>query len=204
MNTRLSRYPGALLTLLLALPLTASAQTVYHIVPKESTVTYSMDHPAHKWDGVSHSATGTVEIGPDGTVTAIHVEIPVLTFDSGNRNRDSHMAEAVEFYLFPKVIFDATDVTPVDSVATDGQADAFRRIRGNLTFHGVTQPIETVAKIVKDGNRLRAEGAFDVKITDFDIERPSLLMVKVKDWIGLAFDVTAVAGDTAAAASTHR
>ncbi|WP_456425521.1 YceI family protein [Rhodocaloribacter sp.] len=204
MNTRLSLYLGALLTLLLALPLTASAQTVYHIVPKESTVTYSMDHPAHKWDGVSHSATGTVEIGPDGTVTAIHVEIPVLTFDSGNRNRDSHMAESVEFYLFPKVIFDATGVTPVDSVATDGQADAFWRIRGNLTFHGVTKPIETVAKIVKDGNRLRAEGAFDVKITDFDIERPSLLMVKVKDWIGLAFDVTAVAGDTAAAASTHR
>ncbi|WP_457653397.1 YceI family protein [Rhodocaloribacter sp.] len=203
MNTRLSLYLGALLTLLLALPLTASAQTVYHIVPKESTVTYSMDHPAHKWDGVSHSATGTVEVGPDGAATKIHVEIPVLTFDSGNRNRDSHMAEVVEFYLFPKVIFDATDVTPIDSVA-DGEADAFWRIKGNLTLHGVTKPVESVAKIVKDGDRLRAEGAFDVKITDFDMERPSLLMVKVKDWIGLRYDFVAVAGDTAAAASTHR
>ncbi len=203
MNTRLSCCLGALLTLLLALPLTASAQTVYHIVPKESTVTYAMDHPAHKWDGVSHSATGTVEIGPDGAVTAIHVEIPVLTFDSGNRNRDSHMAEVVEFYLYPKVIFDATDVTPIDSVA-DGEADAFWRIRGNLTFHGVTKPIETVAKVMRDGDRLRAEGAFDVKITDFDMERPSLLMVKVKDWIGLKFDLSAEAEEATTATRTNR
>jgi len=194
MNLLLRYSPITVLaaSLLLLTPPTLQAQTTYKIDAKASSVIYAMSHAAHDWEGTSKSASGKVVLGADTMPQRIEVKIPVLSFDSGNRNRDSNMAETVEFYLFPDVVFTSNTITPVDSVsAADSSAGTSWRIEGTLTFHGVTKPVTSVAAITRTNDGLTAEGAFEVKITDFDIKPPSLLMVKVKDWIKLTYTFTA-------------
>lgn len=175
-------------------PASATAQTQYHVQPGETTIIYSMDHPMHSWSGVSHKVSGVVEVGAD--LQPVHVELraPVLSFDSDNKNRDSHMAEVVEYYLYPDVTFTSTHITPG---APDAEGRQTWDVQGNLTFHGVTKPVESVAHVTVNGTTLEAEGEFEVVLTDYDIELPSLLSIKVKDWMRLAFDVRGHAGAAA-------
>lgn len=181
----------------------ARAQIRYQIVPQQSTFTYSMEHTMHSWDGTSKEASGWIDADSSFQQAAIEVVIPVLSFDSGNRNRDSHMAEAVESYIYPEVRFKSTQVS-VDTSAVQGQEPGLTwRVCGDLEFHGATHSIECPVRLTPAGGQLHVHGAFSVKLTDFDIELPSLLGIKVKDQLNLVFDVEARVPATVSVAPTR-
>jgi polyisoprenoid-binding protein YceI len=72
---------------------------------------------------------------------------------------------------YPEVVFISTQAIVVnDSVY----------IEGNLTFHGVTKKIKTNAFISLDRNP-SINGTFYINLSDFNITRPSLMFVKIKD-----------------------
>lgn len=170
----------AVLVALAAAPM-VSAQTVYRIDSEVSTVVYAMHHPAHDWTGTSHRVHGTLQV-EEGRVLGGHVAAPIVSFDSGNRSRDSNMASDTEAYLYPDVVFDAERVNYAD----DGTAT----VEGTLTFHGVARPVAMPAQIDLTGDDVHIRGHFEVTLTEFDLERPSLLMVKTSDWLGLDVDLT--------------
>lgn len=167
------------------------AQTMYRIDPAHSAIVYSMSHPAHDWTGTSHSVTGTLAVA-GRAVTGGHVQAPVQSFDSGNRSRDSHMAEATESYIYRDVVFDARSVTMLP--AAQQTADRNATVQGTLTFHHVTRPVTVPVRIDVTGTQAHLTGSFEVTLTDFQIERPSLLGIKSRDWIGLHLDLAARAG----------
>lgn len=186
-NLRLTSRLAGPLMILFFLAGTASAQTVYKVAPKASTVTYHMDHPMHSWDGVSHSATGAVSLADDGKPVSVQITIPVQSFDSGNGSRDSHMAETTESYIYKNVTFKSTSITPG---ATSGGTQVWN-VTGTLTFHGVTKPVSAVTRVTMEGGKLHAIGDFDLTLTEFGIKLPKLMMVPVKDHLGMKFDVVA-------------
>ena len=171
------------LAALLALAPLGAAQTAYRIDPAHSAITYAMSHPAHSWTGTSHHVSGTVSVS-DGKVTGGRASAPIVSFDSGNRSRDSNMASDTEAYLFPNVTFEARSVTVQDG----GRAS----VRGTLTFHGVSRAVTVPAEVSVSGDRARLQGEFAVTLSEFGIEPPSLMMVKSRDWVGLTFDLVAV------------
>ncbi|GAB4052860.1 hypothetical protein [Spirosoma litoris] len=58
---------------------------------KISTVTYTMHHPLHTWDGVSHDVNCALMYDEaTKAVESVAVVIKVATFDSKDSNRDSH------------------------------------------------------------------------------------------------------------------
>lgn len=160
---------------------TVSAQT-YRIDPARSTITYSMDHPAHKWSGTSHRVSGTLVV-EGGRVVRGQASAPVTSFDSGNRSRDSNMASDTEAYIYPNVTFQAASV----SAPSNGRAT----VRGTLTFHGVARTVSVPVQVSVSDQQVRLQGEFDVTLTEFGIERPSLMMVRTRDWIGLSFEFVA-------------
>ncbi len=168
----------------------AAAQVRYDVVPSESEVVYAMDHPAHSWTGKSQSATGFVRFDAAMHPVEISISIPVLSFDSGNGNRDSHMAETVESYIYPNVTFHGSDIVQAAAESTGKQHWV---VTGDLTFHGVTHPVTADVALLLAEGQLAGDGAFEIKPTDYDIRLPSLLLVKVKDWIRLDFHVVAAA-----------
>jgi polyisoprenoid-binding protein YceI len=169
----------------------ARAQTTYVVSSEESVVTYHMEHPAHSWNGESHSAHGRMELTAGGVPAHVLITIPVLSFDSHNRNRDSHMAEVVESYIFADVVFESTHLALLDEAHGTGSAPARWQVEGILTFHGVSRRIHLPVTITRGSADLSASGQFEVKLTDFDIEQPSFMLVKVKDALNVAFEIVA-------------
>lgn len=149
---------------------------------KTSTVTYAMRHPMHTWEGVSRDVTAAI-VYDDETqkVETVAVVVRAASFDSQNANRDSHAIESMEGIKYPHITFSS------QQVQDDGAGKL--NVTGNLTFHGVIKPM-TIAVTRKMANGIAIyEGNFVIKITDFKIEKPTLMMVPVDDELKMKFSL---------------
>ncbi|WP_338872961.1 YceI family protein [Spirosoma sp. SC4-14] len=145
-----------------------------------STVTYAAKHPLHNWEGVSHDVNCAVMYNDETKMPEnVAVSIKVASFDSHNNNRDSHAIEVLDGLKYPNVTFVSSDIRPDEN----GMLVA----KGNLTFHGVTKPV-TLQTIRKEaGGKLTLTGEFPVNMSEYNIERPSLMGLKTEDGMILRF-----------------
>ncbi|MEZ4906102.1 MAG: YceI family protein [Saprospiraceae bacterium] len=149
---------------------------------KSSTITYSMSHPLHDWSGVSSDFKSVIVTDENkNVIKQVAVNVKISSFDSKNANRDSHCIEVTEALKYPDITFVSSDIKE------DGDK---LQVSGVLTFHNVKKNISFKAEKTKskDG-KLNVVGGFDVKLTDFDIEPPSLMGIETKDNIKLDFNV---------------
>lgn len=151
-----------------------TAQTKTVECPKDETsVTYILKHPLHQMESTSKEINCRIEIDPiKKEIKAVSAQIDVMTFNSGNSNRDSHAMEVIDAITYPDVMFSST------SIVQNGDS---LKVTGNLTFHGITKTIVIAAATKWPPNRFVVNGAFDISLTEFKVERPSLLMVKCDD-----------------------
>ncbi len=158
------------------------AAKVYQALKGESTLGYVLVHPMHTVKGVTRDLECAVDLSADTVTSKIRVSADVLKFDSGNSNRDSHAMEVIEYRKYPKVTFASTSIKP----AGDGYD-----VAGELTFHGRTRPVgfHVVPKVTAE--RIEIAGQFAVKLSEFGVKRPSLMLVPVKDDLTIRFDLFA-------------
>jgi polyisoprenoid-binding protein YceI len=142
-------------------------------IQDEISMTYFMVHPLHKIESTSKEVSSVVRIDPlNKTVQAVSATVDVTTFNSGNSNRDSHAMEVIDAISFPEASFTSSSViSRGDSLFATG----------NLTFHGITHEITINAIQQWTEKKLIIHGAFTIGLTNFKIERPSLLLVPVED-----------------------
>ncbi|GAB3949353.1 YceI family protein [Spirosoma harenae] len=147
-----------------------------------STVTYAAKHPLHSWEGVSHDVSCAM-IYNDETKQpeTVAVAVKVASFDSDNNNRDSHAIEVLDGIKYPNVTFTSSDI----KVGDNGALTA----KGTLTFHGIAKPVTLQATRKESGNKLTLTGEFPVSMSDYSIERPSLMGMKTEDGMMLRFNV---------------
>ena len=155
---------------------------VYQALKGESALTYVLVHPMHTVKGVNRDLDCTVDLSSDTVSSQIRVAADVLKFDSGNSNRDSHAMEVVGYRKYPKVSFASTSVKP----GRDGYD-----VAGDLTFHGQTRPVNFHVTPKLTPGRIEISGQFAVKLSEFGVERPSLMLVPVKDELTIRFDLFA-------------
>ncbi len=88
---------------------------------------------------------------------------------------------------YPQITFRSTQITGRQT----GAGAAYVQVTGELTLHGVTRPIRFEAETQRQGQQLRATGAFSVRQTDFNIKPVTVAggTIKVKDEVSLNFDV---------------
>lgn len=148
---------------------------------KRSTITYSMVHPLHKWDGVSTEVSSILVTEEDRKIIRqVAVSVKLNTFDSQNANRDSHMIEVAEGLKFPSVTFASKEIKQ------DGDK---LQVNGILTFHGKQNEINFPAIRTNSGKQIVVTGGFKLKLTQFGIEPPSLLGLATEDEFELNFNV---------------
>jgi len=94
----------------------------------------------------------------------------------------------VESSKFPKANFSGTITNLGDiNFKKDGTYKAM--VKGNLTIHGVTKPIEVPGTItVKDG-AIQAVSTFNIAPEDYNIEIPSLVREKIAKQIKVTVDM---------------
>jgi len=171
---------GALLVLCSIQP--ADAQTRILTSSREhSSMSYRVIHPMHSMEAVSNEVVVRMMCDSTGrTIGGVRAVVDVMTFNSGNSNRDSHAMEVVDALTYPEAKFSSTAIAPSgDSLA----------VRGMLQFHGVTREITAWGRAVTTADTIVVSAQFAISMTDFKIDRPSLLMIPVQDTI--RFSLTA-------------
>lgn len=82
----------------------------------------------------------------------------------------------VESDKYPKATFSGTCSGDMD-LAKDGTYQIV--IKGDLTLHGVTKPIETTAQLDVKKDAIKATSAFKLKPEDFNISIPAIVREKI-------------------------
>lgn len=103
---------------------------------------------------------------------AAHLEVAVDGLRSGNSLYDAELLRRIEARRFPRAEVDLRACTPI------GRGHVM--LAGELTFHGVTRPVEgTVAAGVRADGVLVVAGEQVFDIRDFGLVSPTVLMLRI-------------------------
>lgn len=167
------------LLLLVLITFNLSAQEIKKVDSERSIINYTGKHFLHKWSAENKNISGLIQIENE-TISNIGVIAKVSDFRSGNSNLDSNSLRVLDALQFPNVIFRSTSIQ---------QENEQIRIDGIMSFHGIEKDINISAKVVQLDESIQLSGKFSVYLTEFLVDRPSLLTIKVDDEINLEFEL---------------
>ena len=151
---------------------------------EKSQITYLGDHYLHKWEGSTSDISGNVFYDDKKQQYNCSVTVPLSTFSSGNDSRDSNMLIYCKAFDFPNIIFESVSIK-VNENSLD--------IEGTVEFAGKRKELKTVAQLkTLEDDQFSIEGEFGIMLSEFDIERPSLLFVKMQDLILIKYSIQGV------------
>ena len=162
-----------LFTLLISVNL--CSQEFWEIDSNSSFIKYSGNHFLHNWDAQNDEISGLLNI-ENGTIDNVGVIAKVKDFNSGNSSLDSNAMRVVEALKYPNVIFRSSLIE---------QNDDRIYLEGILEFHGIKQNLKLEGKIENAEDQIKINMRFIIRLSDFEIKRPSLLLRKVEDAISV-------------------
>jgi polyisoprenoid-binding protein YceI len=183
---------GLLIPASVADPAPAADSVAYGFDNESSTMTIYGSSNVRDWTMDVSVLDGTVVLNETDAalpgIQKIDVTVPVEKVVSDKDKLQKHAHEALEKDDHPTITFTSSDV----QVAT-AKADSFSvSATGDLTIAGETQSVTLTAKGVRtDDGMLAVAGEHRLKLSGYDVERPSLFFgaLKVTDPVRLAFDV---------------
>ena len=122
---------------------------------------------------------GEVGAHPTGSLS-----FPVRSLSSGNPLERRELQKRIDARRHPTIDGVLTSMEPLD--------DNRLRVRGDLTFRGVTQGVEgelTLSSL--DERTIQLEGASTFNIRDFGMEPPRVLMLRVEPEVKVRVELVA-------------
>ena len=101
-----------------------------------------------------------------------------LTLVSDKKSRDEHMYELLKVEKFKTISFDIKSITKNGNV---------HDINGVVTLNGVSKNITAKTTIIKDNNQITLKGGFSFNLTDFSLEPPVMMFLKVRNQIDISY-----------------
>ena len=167
-----------LLTLILILTLNnLTSQELKNIDTTKSSISYSGNHFLHKWSAENNNLSGLIKTDNEKIIN-IGIVAKVADFKSGNSSLDSNSYRVLEALKFPNIIF--------KSISIENSKETLN-IKGVIQFHGIDKNIDVNAELIKNENTTQINGKFNLSLSDFSVDRPSLLLRKVDDQIIIVF-----------------
>lgn len=160
----------------------------YEVVPEKSEIRYQIRHPLHLVVGTSKALAGSFVVDAEGQPgkAPISVKVPIASFSSKNRNRDSNVQTVLGVRSYP----DAEAV--VRSVKLESTFDGFKgTLYGTLLLHGVERPLTAPIHVVKGTHEMTIETAFSFSLDGHKVERPSLFLIPVDDKVDITCKLVA-------------
>lgn len=126
--------------------------------------------------GRTTGVSGTFEFSGT-TLSAASVVADLTGLTSDSRGRDGQMrTQALETNTFPEATFTLTSPVDLGAVPVDGQPFSVEAA-GELTIHGVTQPVTIPIEGQLTGDTVVVVGRTRIIFDDYDIERPRAAVV---------------------------
>ena len=175
----------------LAVPVGSAAQEYHVDVGADNVVRFISEATIEDFEGVTERIDGFIVLGDGGLVSGatagseFYLEVDLGSLDTGIGLRNRHMRDNyLETDRFPYATFSG-------SFAEVGEGDGgWMRVTGggDLGIHGVSKSVEIVCEVAPSGGGFRARCAFEVLLSDFDIEIPKVMFMKLANEIRLELD----------------
>jgi polyisoprenoid-binding protein YceI len=132
-------------------------------------------------DSTINPATDKIDIdlSMGESVTTLNgiVSINSANLISDNLDRDKHMYEVLNIEKYPKISFNIKSIKEIDKEYL---------INGVLNLHSTSKELDIIATIKESKNTLLLDSNFSIKMSDFGMEPPKILFLKVRDLVDLS------------------
>jgi len=166
--------------LLLLMGRTVAFAQVY--TAQNGTATFEAKMPLNSYIGETDQLEGSI----DFTTGKVDFTVPVKSIKTGNEKRDGHMYELLEAQKNPKVVFKGQLTEDFDLDTTSKHTV---KAKGDFTLAGSTRQITLPLDLNPVSKGIQLKASWSLLITDYGLERPSLMFIKVKDQHDLSVDV---------------
>jgi polyisoprenoid-binding protein YceI len=153
--------------------------TRFQVVPERSAVLIEARSSVGPITFGAVGVTGTIDaevcggILRTGSRPTAHLEVEVTQLRSGNGLYDAELLRRIDARRHPVVALDLLECTAI------GSSDRYH-VDGEVTFHGVTRPLQgTVGASLTPAGKLAISGEQVFDIRDFDIASPTVLMLRI-------------------------
>lgn len=111
----------------------------------------------------------------------VAVDMLIKAFEFEKKLMQEHFNENyLESEKYPKATFKGTfDVTEELKSMADGTYNL--NVKGDLTIHGVTKPINTMSTLTVKGGKLTGSLKFDVNVKEFNIKIPNVVVKNIAE-----------------------
>lgn len=133
-----------------------------------------------KINGEDGKATGKIIFNDKAVKGIIHVKL--ADFTTSITMRDKHMKEKyLEVEKYPEAILTLLKVGEIDKFYSSPNISKEVNFEGKLNLHGVEKPVSGKADINKNGNMVKFDAHFKIKVSDFNIDIPTYAGITVAD-----------------------
>lgn len=151
--------------------ITASAQ-VYTVA--DGNAFFDAATPVSAYEGKSNKLQGSIDFATE----KISFFVTVESITTNNEKRDGHMYELLEVEKNPNVVFEGKLGNGIDF---GKKTEQIVKVEGNFTLAGTTNKISIPISLTPSEKGLQMTASWPLLITDYNLERPSFLFIKVKD-----------------------
>ncbi len=158
----------------------AQAQTNQYAI--EGRVTYAASYNLGRWEGSNTSVRGNVRWNNQTGEASGQVCVELGRFDSGNALRDADARGVFDVNRFPLSCLE------VERLVQTGE-DAV--LSGTLEISGTRRAVRISGKLTREGNTFRFVGGFNTSFSEWKLNPPSLLFLRVNDPVEVRLEARA-------------
>lgn len=124
----------------------------------------------------------------DPKTGSIQFSVLMKSFEFEKALMQEHFnSDYVESDKYPKSEFKGSIIN--NSEVNYSKAGTYNvKVKGELTLHGVTRPVETNGTIKVDGDHLEATSSFDITLADYNIKLQSVVKNRISKTIKINVD----------------
>ena len=157
----------------------------YH-VDKSTTneVKFISDAPIEDFEGITDQIDGYLyfENGDFTKKSQLYFEVNLNSLDTGIGLRNRHMRENYLHTDKYSTTHFKGKITKSDKV---NENESRIVSEGTIFIHGVEQPLSVEANMIQNGKQFNIQCRFDVKLSDFNIDIPSIMFYKIDETMDL-------------------
>lgn len=164
-----------LLTLVAAVPASAE-ELVLRLDPAATTVTFTLQATMHTAEGTVPVESGEIRFDRASGQASGQVILDARRASTASEGRDTKMhAEVLESERYPTIVFAPTRLEASEEGPDRGRV----KLSGTLSIHGSDHPVELVATVRRDGDRIVADAPLVVPYVAWGMHDPSVFVLRV-------------------------
>lgn len=181
------------LVLLMAMPNAIAAVPQEFVTKGGSVEMVAVGKPSFlKIRGKGDAPVGQLKV-VDGKASG-EIEFKLASMDTGIKLRNEHMLEKyLEVKKYPTAKLTIKDLAIPGATATSVGAVKDQEFVGQLTLHGVTQPVKGKFTVSKEKE---VTAGFKIKLSDYKIDIPEYMNIKVADEVDVSVNIDSLVSNT--------